>query len=285
MKHARYDQITVGGAPCEIMRASFSASSFKRHFHDTYTLGLVRQGVNAFRTGARNEEVPAGQICIVNPGDVHDGGQSRRPWSYDNIFVPQALMDTVAEDVGVPAEIAFDSGCITNRTAIRALDRFFRLVFDLAGAADLVEEAFWQALGTLLLTAQPRLIVKGTDRCDGSAPQHGDRAVHYIRDCWDQDLTLDSIAAAAGVSRFSVIRATSSRVGLTPHALLIQERVQQAKARIVAGMPIAEAAIECRFSDQAHLTREVTRHLGVTPGVIRRGAQGKWSSTLANGVA
>lgn len=266
MKQARYEEISVAGGPCEIMRASICGAAFTRHFHDTYTLGLVRQGVNAFRNRARDEEVSAGRICIVNPGDVHDGGRSRKPWSYDNIFVPRRLMNAVAEDVGLPGDFGFHDGCISDPVGIARLDRFFRLAFDEEGPAELVDEACWLALGTLVQTARP-----GRRADTGITEPRADRAIAFIRDGWDADVTLDDIASAAGASRFSVIRAVSARTGLTPHALLVQERVHQAKVRILAGMPIAEAAAECRFSDQAHLTREIKRRLGVTPGVIRRG--------------
>ena len=53
---------------------------------------------------------------------------------------------------------------------------------------------------------------------------------------------------------------------MTPHAYQIQLRVRHAKALLRAGRPIASAAAEAGFYDQAHLTRHFTRIVGVPPG-------------------
>jgi AraC-like DNA-binding protein len=56
------------------------------------------------------------------------------------------------------------------------------------------------------------------------------------------------------------------RVGLTPHAYQDQLRVRRAKQLLDREVPIAQAAVEAGFYDQAHLTRHFKRVMGVTPG-------------------
>jgi hypothetical protein len=52
---------------------------------------------------------------------------------------------------------------------------------------------------------------------------------------------------------------------MTPHAYQLQIRVRRAKTLLLAGTPIAQAAGEAGFWDQAHLTRHFKRTIGVTP--------------------
>jgi len=52
---------------------------------------------------------------------------------------------------------------------------------------------------------------------------------------------------------------------MTPHAYQLQVRVRRAKALLLAGHPIAQAATEAGFWDQSHLTRHFKRTIGVTP--------------------
>jgi len=82
---------------------------------------------------------------------------------------------------------------------------------------------------------------------------------------------LSLLARETGLSRYGVIRAVSSAVGLTPVAYMIQLRVVRAKALIHAGMPLAEAALEAGFADQPHMTRAMKRHWGITPGGVKKG--------------
>ncbi|HVH12448.1 MAG TPA: helix-turn-helix domain-containing protein, partial [Longimicrobium sp.] len=37
-----------------------------------------------------------------------------------------------------------------------------------------------------------------------------------------------------------------------------------------SGLPLARVALEAGFADQAHLTRELRRETGITPGALRR---------------
>ncbi|HYM70106.1 MAG TPA: helix-turn-helix transcriptional regulator, partial [bacterium] len=55
-------------------------------------------------------------------------------------------------------------------------------------------------------------------------------------------------------------------VGLPPHAYQTQVRVERARSLLRNGVPIAEAAAAVGFYDQAHLTRQFKRVIGVTPG-------------------
>jgi AraC-like DNA-binding protein len=77
---------------------------------------------------------------------------------------------------------------------------------------------------------------------------------------------LTELAELAGVSRFQLLRGFAREVGTTPHAYLMQRRIQSARRLLVAGRPIVEAAIEAGFADQSHLTRAFVRQFGITPG-------------------
>ena len=74
------------------------------------------------------------------------------------------------------------------------------------------------------------------------------------------------LAAAAGLSPYYFIRVFRQAVGLTPHAYLVQLRVETAKRLLDRGQPVVEAALAAGFADQSHLTRHFKRIVGVTPG-------------------
>jgi AraC-like DNA-binding protein len=59
---------------------------------------------------------------------------------------------------------------------------------------------------------------------------------------------------------------------MTPHAYLINSRIQYAQARLRRGEAIAEVALAAGFADQAHLQRTFKQLLAATPGQYRRSA-------------
>jgi AraC family transcriptional regulator of arabinose operon len=82
----------------------------------------------------------------------------------------------------------------------------------------------------------------------------------------------DAVAAAsahAGLSPSRLRALTQARFGI-PFAKLLQWRkVRLACLALARGASLAEAAVDAGFADQAHLTRTMSRVMGLTPGRAR----------------
>ncbi len=83
--------------------------------------------------------------------------------------------------------------------------------------------------------------------------------------------TLEQIAAAVGLHPVHLCRAFPQRFGVTLGAYLRALRVDCAARQLVATeRSLADIALDAGFSSQAHLTRELKKHLGTTPAAYRR---------------
>jgi AraC-like DNA-binding protein len=268
MTTSRVTTFRLGGFEGEALQARFGAERFDRHFHESYSIGLVMDGANVFAYRGREVEVEAGAICLADPGEVHDGGRSGCSWEYVNAFPPADLMKAVAEDAGLPGPPAFAAARIVDPECTSELRRWLQLLFDEGAETAEVEQAGFEALGSLIARH-----AEGARGILGAVPDGhiARRALEALHDGWSEVLTLEDLAKASGSSRFGVIRAVSAATGLTPHAYLIQLRVTRAKELIRAGTSLAEAALACGFADQAHLTRAMKRRWGATPGAFKSG--------------
>lgn len=72
--------------------------------------------------------------------------------------------------------------------------------------------------------------------------------------------------AVTDVSARSIQRHFRHATGLSPHRVEQIERARAAAVRLRAGEAIADVAYDLGFSDQSHLTRDVKRLTGYTPG-------------------
>lgn len=89
----------------------------------------------------------------------------------------------------------------------------------------------------------------------------------------DLSVTFDlvALAAACGFSRGHFIRAFKQTTGLPPYRWLLNERVRRACALLDGtSFPVADIALQCGFSDQAHLTRIFSKLMGISPAAWRR---------------
>ena len=87
----------------------------------------------------------------------------------------------------------------------------------------------------------------------------------------DQDLTLDMLAKECGYSRAHFLRMFSGSTGMTPHRYVIQRRIAHAGRLLRSSeMTLADVALACGFSSQAHLTLSFRKQIGMTPAEFRR---------------
>ncbi len=81
-------------------------------------------------------------------------------------------------------------------------------------------------------------------------------------------LKLEDICEAAQLSPSYLIRAFKQHYGMTPHAFLVNRRIQFAQDQLRSGKQIADVALQAGFADQAHFQRAFKQHLAATPGSI-----------------
>jgi len=82
-------------------------------------------------------------------------------------------------------------------------------------------------------------------------------------------LNLEVLAREAGLGRYQLIRAFRTATGLTPHAYVLNARVNRGRQLLGEGLALAEVAYQLGFADQSHFQRVFKAHVGVTPGQYR----------------
>jgi AraC family transcriptional regulator len=83
---------------------------------------------------------------------------------------------------------------------------------------------------------------------------------------------VSGLAAVMGYSPDHFARLFKRDFGITPYQYVLNRRVERAKSLLRArGLSIAEVAMTCGFSTQAHLSSAFKARVGTTPGAYRRG--------------
>jgi AraC-like DNA-binding protein len=95
------------------------------------------------------------------------------------------------------------------------------------------------------------------------------RAADFISEHCTRSLSLEEICASADLSASYLIRAFKQHYGMTPHAYLINRRLQFGRAQLKRGHRIADVALEAGFADQAHFQRAFKRFHAATPRQYR----------------
>ena len=263
----RITYFKVGLKGIDAMSATTSRT-YPRHTHDQYGIGVIDSGGHASLSGRGQVEAGAGSLIFVNPGEVHDGRAiGGRPRSWRMLYFEPAAMAALRDDVleGATEVPSFAAPVFTDEQLRCAFDRAFAsaMRLDKSGREMIAETA------VLRLGAQLAVNLSSKNR----KSSHSTVSIRRTRDRIDADpaapLTLTSLAAEAGTSRYQLLRAFARELGLTPHAYIVQQRLALARRLIRAGSALVDAASVAGFSDQSHLTRMFSRQFGVTPARYR----------------
>jgi AraC family transcriptional regulator len=135
---------------------------------------------------------------------------------------------------------------------------------------------YGEALSTALavhLLREYGAAVLGAKRHSGGLPREKlVRAVEYIKDQLDTDLTVSGIAQAVYMSPYHFTRLFKNSTGQSPYQYVVGARVRKAKELLTTGkFTISEAAYHVGFVDQSHLTRHFKRLFGSTPKKLLSG--------------
>lgn len=234
--------------------------AFPRHTHQHYGIGLIHQGAQRSASGRGMVEAGAGDIITVNPNEVHDGlpiGDAGRSWRI--LYFEPPLIERTALDIcqgkSPPQELAHP---VISKSRAAGL---FEQLFAVMTAAS--EDGVLRGEELLL-----SLVAQLFERRDAPQPVPAAirRALQRIDDAPARAATLADLARESGLGRFQVLRGVARATGLTPHAYLMQRRVDLARRLIARGTPLAEAAAASGFADQSHMTRLFVRKYGVSPG-------------------
>ncbi|MCX5057509.1 AraC family transcriptional regulator [Streptomyces sp. NBC_00452] len=256
------------GPPLDLLTARFDKHVYAPHAHDEFTVGVCVGGSEVIDYRGGHIRTGPGSIVVLAPGEVHTGGPGNATdgYAYRALYAAPALLTDGTFSDGVPH---FREPLIDDRELAAAI---LRTHTDLNTCPDPLEA---ESRLPWLLTALARR--HSTARPTTDAIPGADRIATVVRDRLADELleppSLAALAADLGLSRYQLLRAFRTTMGLPPYAWLAQYRVTRARRLLDTGLRPAEVASLVGFADQAHLTRWFRRVLGVTPAAYRNSVQ------------
>ncbi|MEK1855017.1 MAG: AraC family transcriptional regulator [Phyllobacterium sp.] len=253
--------------PCEVTGIeaveAATSHSFSRHTHEQYGIGVIHQGAQKSYSGRGMVEAGPGNVITVNPGEVHDGmpiGDAGRSWRM--LYFDPAIVSNVANDLneGAPRAYEFSQPVMDDQKVAALFSRLFCAVTTGRDPSSVLERE------ELLLRLLAGVVQQQKDNVSRSAPKAVRKAQALIDDEPTAPITLSDLARESGLSRFQVLRGFVKATGFTPHAYLMQRRIDFARRLIARGTGLAEAAVVSGFADQSHMTRLFVRKYGISPG-------------------
>ena len=91
----------------DFFTATFRKHVFPPHTHETYVIGVTLDGVHSYMHKGVKVRCEAGNICFINPEEVHDGAPDSYGYSYrmtypSSDFLTSLMREATGRSVGTP---------------------------------------------------------------------------------------------------------------------------------------------------------------------------------------
>ncbi|MGG6893859.1 AraC family transcriptional regulator [Rhizobium sp. BR 315] len=250
----------------ERIQAQFRGDAFDLHRHDTYALGVTMRGVQTFRYRGEQRYSLPGRVIILHPDELHDGGAATDDGLvYRMLYLEPSVLFQCLQVARVGLPFVGDPVVKDDRLAgllLAALGELDRELDDL-----FVDDFVSRLADGLVQHARLPQRPLGSIAWGQVKAARDYLEAHVMRGVNSQELE-----RITGLDRFALSRHFRAAFATSPHRFLLMRRLQQAKALIAKGEPIAQIAAATGFADQSHLTRHFKKAFGIAPGA--------WSSMV-----
>jgi len=270
---SRLDEGTAGdaiiSAPAfpgiERIEAHFFGDVFEPHRHDTYALGLTLQGVQTFHYRGEKRYSMPGNIIVLHPDEVHDGGAATDVGlRYRMLYLEPSLLlrHPVLRHPGASQlALPFVADPVMLDEPLRKI-----LLEALVSMDEGLDELFVDGLVTEIALGLARHAGQPIKALGKPAWRQAQAARDYLEANADRQVRSSELEQITGLDRYALSRHFRALFATSPHRFLTMRRLQRARALIEVGQPLAEIAATVGFTDQSHLNRHFKKAFGLTPG-------------------
>lgn len=257
---------------------------FHEHGHDFIELTVIFAGSAVQVINGVSHACRAGDMYVFHRGTVHAFKEARKLSMMNAMFTPE-LLRGIGRDVRrlsgyqalfvLGSRTAQEFRCTLHLDAI-ALHRVRSLLEAMEQEFTARHGGYQTAIGgymAQLVVDVSRLY--GTARTTAPDSAAGTLAMAEVAANIEQNLgaphSIDTLSAAAHLSRRHFIRQFVKAYGVTPIRYVLDKRLEQATERLKDGrLRITDVGFACGFEDSNYFTRQFTRKYGMPPRQFRQ---------------
>jgi AraC family transcriptional regulator len=243
---------------------------------DTLEFNLVVGGYEHSSNDRSTEKIfPRGRYELLEPFRQHSSWTEQQAVAFHNVHFFAANIAELADSISVKRltwPLHSQAAPAPLRRLLEELGRESKEGRGVPGH-ELVMEALATQLAVTLVRAH-----HGTPTREGSILQTGatrerlDRAAERMSEEPEATFSLELLASEAGMSRFHFLREFKKAFGLTPHAFLLERRLERAANLLRKGeRTITTIALDSGFGSSSQFSTHFKRRFGVAPSRWGRG--------------
>lgn len=243
------------------------------HHHDFFEVYFFLSGRVSFKVEGKSYHLEPGDLLLINPQELHqpDIGQDTL---YERIvlWIDRTYLAGLSNTAGTDLTACFDNDAPGHTNLLRPsklrraalsqlLDRLTREYY----SDEIGSFAYAQGLLTQFMVEVNRLVLASVYTEKREEPDLVSQVLSYIGNHYQENITLESLAAEFFVSKYHLSHEFSHRVGTSIYRYVIFRRLLQARELITSGQKPGEVYQNCGFGDYANFYRAFKGEYGISP--------------------
>jgi AraC-like DNA-binding protein len=248
----------------ELKEATFQNLSFPSHFHDTYSIGFIKEGVERVTINNQTLLATANSIVIINPFEVHSNSfYNNDKLTYQSMYLNKDILKFFASKLNLESKDEF---------------HFKNLLFDshilnelkcLHTNPDLNTQNKLSSIIYNLILKHQNLLKHKINSYVKDATIIEELIAKFNNNFMDK-VDIQKISKTYQLSSSQLIRAFKAHTGLTPISYITLLRLNHSKKLILNNQSMVQVALECGFYDQSHFTHSFSKFFGISPLKYRK---------------
>lgn len=240
----------------ECLTIDKQAKDFPKHFHETFCISLIRNGIEQIDFNNQSLYSEAGSISITNPYELHSNPlvDNCMKVGFDTLY----LSSDVMKYMSLGKNIQFENRKINDP----GLNIAFLQVKDALKSYDAVktENALSEFVHILLPYSQLK-----TENHNSLALKNKDIIFDYIENNLNNKIDLETLAHIASINKFGFAKNFKSHTGMSPINYVLMKRIFLMKTIISPTTDLTQLAYTYNFSDISHFSNAFKRYIGISP--------------------
>jgi len=227
---------------------------FPFHFHPTYNISLVYDGVFETKLSDKSVSAVKGTILVTNPHEIHANPCVKADARSFFTFYLTADFFEYANNL---KNLQFKEKVIHDDILFTELHNV-SLKIKSGYAGNSYEKQLTDALKMMAAT-------HGT-----IVDEHGHEKItamfdNYLDETHFEKFSLQDAADQLGLDKFKFLRLFKFQTGLTPNNYLILKKIEKSKIMLADGANLLGVAIDLGFYDTAHFCKHFKKFTGTSP--------------------
>ena len=202
-----------------------------------------------------------GKVLVAAPGCIRSSTLHFKAY-YVHFSIENPDLQSILNELPPVSDLGEDS---------RMVEQLFKQIIQHFHYADPLNLVYAESkLLELIFRLSRQNVTAETEKAYSPIVLH---AIEYIERNYKEEIKLEDVANAVGLTPVYLHKLFSKSTGLTPHRLLLEKRLAVAK-ELLAGsdMSLVNVAAESGFSSQSYFNAVFKKHCGITPLAFRKDA-------------